>query len=115
MKKMLVLMSFLAVFTTMIFAGGPTCNVTGASGTKVELVNTSANSGPWGEVSVSLRLVNPDGYMVVNVMVYCYDAWGKPVDAISVTVSSKNGGKATFRNLEPNKAYRFEVDNATCK
>lgn len=115
MKKMLVLMSFLAVFTTMIFAGGRTCNVSGSSNAYVELLHTNAQSGGNGQVCTEVRVVNLEKKISsVNVIVYCYDAWGNPVDAKSFTLVSGVKIWACF-NVEPNKAYTFEVRDATCK
>ena len=108
-------MCVLAVFTTMLIAGGPTCHVSGSDNARVELRHTSGQSDSSGSLCVRLSLVNTGvGFPSVQVMVYVYDARGNYVDAKSVNVTNERGGIACF-SVEPNKAYRFEVDNATCK
>ena len=124
MKKILVLIGMLAMIATTSYADGYSCRVTGVSGVTVELKNTNATSNDYGQVTAYLYLSGATEYTRVNVMVYCYDAWGNPVDAKTaevtyvprdpVTRSVSNGGKVTFK-VDPNKSYIFKVSDAACQ
>ena len=121
---MLVLIGILAMIATKSYADGYSCSVSGASGVKVELKNTNATSNDYGNVTAYLYLSGATEYTRVNVMVYCYDAWGHPVDAKTAEVTyipkdpitrrTYNEGKVTFK-LDPNKSYIFKVSDAACR
>jgi hypothetical protein len=121
MKKILVLIGMLAMISTMSFADGNSCSVSGIEGAQVSLYSNNQNSDNKGEVTAHLKYYGPDKTGSVNVMVHCYTyvngqkTW---VAAKSANVSLvTEGGSVTFEKrdgIEPNKAYTFELRDATC-
>lgn len=108
------------MISTMSFADGNSCSVSGIEGAKVSLSSNNGNSNDYGQVTAYLNYYGPDKIGSVNVMVHCYTyvngrkTW---VAAKSASVSKNRGGNVTFYErdgIEPNKAYTFELSDATC-
>lgn len=95
------------------------CSIPTLEGAKVVLKSSNGQSDSDGQVEAWVKMtgVSKGSQRTVNVVVYCYDIRGVLIDAKSVSVECSSGycpyTEVRF-DVQPNKAYRFGLSDATC-